>query len=166
MHKNKATIFDMTQLHDLKQLSGMPAAEFVMHRDPMLLLDTLIESDDLGAVCEWQVYPDDPFVEKDLGIPAYVGVEFMAQCVAVQAGARARIVGLGPPLGLLLGTRHFKSFVSHFKVGEVYRATCQELIRDASGMGSYECSILHGDEKVAVARLAVLEKERGKKLGE
>ena len=157
---------DMTQLHDLKQLSGMPAAEFVMHRDPMLLLDTLIRFDDRGAVCEWQVNSDGPFIEKDLGVPAYVGVEFMAQCVAVRAGAQARIVGLGPPLGFLLGARHFKSFVSHFEIGEVYRATCQELIRDDNGMGSYECSILHGDDKVAEARLAVLEKERGKKLGE
>ena len=150
----------------LDQLAGMPAAEFVMHRDPMLLLDTLVESGDDGTICEWQVNIDDPFVEKDLGVPAYVGVEFMAQCVAVHAGARARIVGLGPPLGFLLGARHFRSSVSHFEVGEVYRATCQELIRDDSGMGSYECGILHGDDKVAEARLAVLEKERGKKLGE
>lgn len=156
----------MTQLHDLNQLSGMPAADFLMHRYPMLLLDTLIKSDELGAVCEWQVKSDSPFADKDRGIPAYIGVEFMAQCVAVQAGARARIIGFGPPLGFLLGTRHFQSFVSHFEIGEVYRATCQELIRDDSGMGSYECTILHGEDKVAVARLAVLEKERGKKLGE
>ncbi len=150
----------------LEQLSGMPAADFVMHRDPMLLLDTLVESGDDGTICEWQVNLDDPFVEKDLGVPAYVGVEFMAQCVAVHAGARARIVGLGPPLGFLLGTRHFRSSVSHFEIGELYRATCQELIRDGSGMGSYECSILHGDDKVAEARLAVLEKEGGMKLSE
>lgn len=157
---------DRKPLLDLEQLSGMPAAEFVMHREPMLLLDTLIRSDELGAVCSWQVNESDPFVEKDLGVPAYVGVEFMAQCVAVHAGARARIVGLGPPLGLLLGSRHFKSTIDYFEIGEVYQARCQELIRDDSGMGSYECSILHGDEKVAEACLAVLEKERGKILNE
>ena len=150
----------------LDQLNGMPAAEFVMHRDLMLLLDTLVESGDDGVICEWQVNIDDPFVEKDLGVPAYVGIEFMAQCVAVYAGARARIVGLGPPLGFLLGARHFKSSVSNYEIGERYRATCQELIRDDSGMGSYACSILHGDVKVAEARLAVFEKERGKKPGE
>jgi predicted hotdog family 3-hydroxylacyl-ACP dehydratase len=150
----------------LAALSGMPAKNFVMHRDPMLLLDTLLESDELGAVCEWQVNSNDPFVEIDRGVPAYVGVEFMAQCVAVHAGARARIVGLGPPLGFLLGARHFKASIEYFEIGEAYRATCQELIRDDSGMGSYECTILHGDEIVAEARLAVLEKERGKKLSE
>lgn len=149
----------------LEDCSGMPAAEFVMHREPMLLLDTLIESVDDGAVCEWRVNADDYFVESELGVPAYVGVEFMAQCVAVYAGARARIGGYGPPLGFLLGARHFKTSITHFGIGEVYRATCQELIRDDSGMGSYECFILHGDDQVAEARLAVLEKERGQKLG-
>ena len=149
----------------LQQLNGMSAAEFVMHREPMLLLDTLIEATNEGAVCEWQVNADDYFVESDQGVPAYVGVEFMAQCVAVNAGARARIIGLGPPLGFLLGARHFKASVSHFEIGEVYRASCRELIRDDSGMGSYECAIFSGDDQVAEARLAVLEKERGKELG-
>jgi predicted hotdog family 3-hydroxylacyl-ACP dehydratase len=154
-----------THLTELQQLNGMPAAEFVMHREPMLLLDTLIEATDDGATCEWRVNADDYFVESEQGVPAYVGVEFMAQCVAVNAGARARIVGLGPPLGFLLGARHFKASVSHYKIGEMYHASCSELLRDDNGMGSYECAIFYGDDQVAEARLAVLEKERGKELG-
>ena len=142
----------------------MPVDTFVMHRDPLLLLDTLLECEGEVTVCEWRVDPGDSFVEPGAGVPAYVGVEFMAQCVAVHAGVRARAEGFGPPLGFLLGTRHFKASVSHFEVSETYRATCRELIRDASGMGSYECSVLHGDTVVASARLAVLEKERGRKL--
>lgn len=142
----------------------MPASEFVMHREPMLLLDTLVECAGGTTVCEWTVGKDDSFVVPGEGVPAHVGVEFMAQCVAVHAGVRARVDGLGPPLGFLLGTRHFTSCVNYFGIGETYRATCQELIRDGNGMGSYECSILHGDAVVAVARLAVLEKEQGKPL--
>ncbi|MDX1718325.1 MAG: TSUP family transporter, partial [Anderseniella sp.] len=42
-------------------------------------------------------------------IPAYIGIETMAQCIAVHAGARARVRGFGPPLGFLLGTRLFSS---------------------------------------------------------
>jgi predicted hotdog family 3-hydroxylacyl-ACP dehydratase len=155
-----------SQLTRLEDLSGMPASEFVMHRGSMLLLDTLLESADDRTICEWRVNADDDFVETDLGVPAYVGVEFMAQCVAVHAGARARIIGLGPPLGFLLGARHFKAFVGHFEIGNVYRAACLELLRDDNGMGSYDCTILHGDKTVAEARLAVLEKERGQKLNE
>ena len=153
-------------LTDFEDCCGMPAAEFVMHREPMLLLDTLIEAGEEMSICEWRVGVDDYFVESEQGVPAYVGVEFMAQCVAVHAGARARIAGYGPPLGFLLGTRHFTSSVSHFGIGNLYRAKCQELIRDDSGMGSYDCVILHGDEQVAEARIAVLEKEKGQILGE
>jgi len=142
----------------------MPAAEFVLHREPMLLLDRLVACSADETICEWRVEPGDSFVEEGLGVPSYVGVEFMAQCVAVHAGARERVEGFGPPLGFLLGTRHFQAMVSHFEIGEVYRAVCRELIRDGNGMGAYECEILHDGERVAQARLNVLEKERGKKL--
>lgn len=155
----------MAQADDrLKGFVGMPAGTFVMHRDPLLLLDTLVECEGETTVCEWCVDPDDSFVEPGKGVPAYVGVEFMAQCVAVHAGVRARAEGFGPPLGFLLGTRHFTASLTHFEVAETYRATCRELIRDSSGMGSYECSVVHGDTVVATARLAVLEKERGNRL--
>ena len=88
----------------LKMLSGMPAAEFVLHREPMLLLDRLVDVGPEYAICEWQVCDKIRFFEAGLGVPAYVGVEYMAQCVAVHAGARARVQGLAPPLGFLLGT--------------------------------------------------------------
>jgi len=148
----------------LQDFVGMPAGEFIMHRDPLLLLDWLVECEGETTACEWLVNPNDSFVVPGEGVPAYVGVEFMAQCVAVHAGVRARAEGFGPPLGFLLGTRHFKASVASFEVAETYRATCRELIRDSSGMGSYDCSVLHGNTVVATARLAVLEKERGKKL--
>jgi predicted hotdog family 3-hydroxylacyl-ACP dehydratase len=150
-----------TDLHDC---IGMPAATFVMHREPLLLLDTLVECDGDSTACEWTVQEGDAFVDPGKGVPAHVAVEHMAQCVAVHAGARAWVEGLGPPLGFLLGTRHFTAAIPYFVVGETYRATCMELIRDDSGMGSYECSVLRGEEVVAAARLSVLEKERGKPL--
>lgn len=139
----------------------MPAADFLMHRDSMLLLDTLVDSGGDTTVCEWCVGKDHAFIDGERGVPAYVGVEFMAQCVAVHAGARARVDGKGPPLGYLLGTRHFKATICHFEIGETYRASCEELIRDGNGLGSYECRIMHGESCVATARLAVVEKQQG-----
>lgn len=151
-------------LESLRQCQGLPVAEFVMHRDAMLLLDTIVEADDDLTVCEWTVDKDCAFVEDEQGVPAYVGIEFMAQCVAVHAGVRARIEGRGPPLGFLLGTRHFTTSVSHFRIGDTYRAICTELIRDDNGLGSYGCTIVHGETCLAEARLAVAEKEKGPKL--
>jgi predicted hotdog family 3-hydroxylacyl-ACP dehydratase len=135
-----------------------------MHRDSMLLLDRLVDCSADTTVCEWTVGENDAFVEKGQGVPAYVGVEFMAQCVAVHAGARARVDGKGPPLGYLLGTRHFRASVNYFAIGQTYQASCEELIRDGNGLGSYECKIEHGDACIANARLAVFEKKQGSDL--
>jgi predicted hotdog family 3-hydroxylacyl-ACP dehydratase len=66
---------------------------------------------------------------------------------------------------MLLGTRHFKSDVSWLDVGMTYRVVCKELYRDTQGMGSYECTILLNSKSIVEARLAVLEKEQGRKLG-
>jgi predicted hotdog family 3-hydroxylacyl-ACP dehydratase len=155
----------LKSITSLADLAGLPVSEFLLHRQPMLLLDTFIESDEDRTVCEVRIRDDWPFVVAGEGIPAYVGVEIMAQCVAVHAGVRARVAGFEPPLGMLLGTRHFKSIVSWFGVDMIYRVICKELYRDTQGMGSYECTILLNNEPLAEARLAVLEKEQGRRLG-
>jgi predicted hotdog family 3-hydroxylacyl-ACP dehydratase len=150
--------------HILRTFSGMPAAEFLLHRDSMLLLDTLVEAMDDVTVCRWTVRKGGPFVGAVHGIPAYTAVEFMAQCIGVHAGARERAQGFQPPLGYFLGTRKFTSTVRYFSIGEDYVVNCRELFRDGNGMGSYDCEICKGEETIAAARLAVLEKEQGQKI--
>jgi predicted hotdog family 3-hydroxylacyl-ACP dehydratase len=156
------TDFDLNSR--LEQFTGASAAEFLLHREPMLLIDRMLYSRDNRTTCEWEVAEGGPFVEPGLGIAAYVGVEFMAQCIAVHAGVRARARGFGPPLGFLLGTRHYTTISPRFGIGETFRVTCEELIRDSNGMGSYDCSILLRGISVAEARLSVLEKDRGQEL--
>ena len=148
----------------LRTFSGMPATEFVRHRDSMLLLDRLEETRDDFTICMVTVPGSGPFVVPKLGIPVYVGVEIMAQCIAVHGGARARASGFGPPLGYFLGTREFTSSVSYFDTGAHCHVRCKELFRDANGMGSYDCSIILQNNPVAEARLSVLEKELGRKI--
>ena len=150
----------------LKKLAGMPAMEFVLHREPMLLLDQLVDVEPGYVLCEWRVLDSNEFFIPGYGVPAYIGVEYMAQSIAVYAGARARVHGLLPPLGLLLGTRHYQSTIPYFELDLTYRVVCRELIRNAEGMGSYDCQIMHRDRNVAKGRLAVLEKKQGEKIDE
>jgi predicted hotdog family 3-hydroxylacyl-ACP dehydratase len=158
-------MFDSSLSRDLLQFGGMPASEFLLHRPPMLLLDYVVEAGAEQTLCEWHVTSTAAFVVPERGVPSYVGIEHMAQCVAVHAGVRSRLAGLGPPLGFLLGTRHYRAQVEYFSLGRTYRAACRELIRDENGMGSYACSILLHDDVIAEGRLAVLEKERGRVTG-
>ena len=141
---------------ELRAFIGLPAADFVLHREPMLLVDTLLDIGPDFARCEWRPGAS-PFTGAAPGIPMYIGIETMAQCIAVHAGARARVRGLGPPLGFLLGTRHFRCSAPHFEPGQIYIAECRELVRDSQGMGSFACTIQVGGEYIASANLAVLE---------
>lgn len=145
-------------------MAGADVATFLRHRPPLMLLERVVSSSGELTVCEWDVVEGGPFVQQYLGIPAYIGIEFMAQCIAVHAGVRARSDGLGPPLGFLLGTRHFRSNVDWIVPGQSCQARCRELMRDANGMGSYDCSILIRGNPIAEARLSVFESEPGQKI--
>ena len=146
----------------LEKLTGMAAAEFVVHRPPMLLLDRLVEIGPEYAICEWCVHEEHAFLIPGKGVPAYIGVEYMAQCNAVHAGARERVYGFPPQLGLLLGTRHFKADVRYFEVNSTYQVKCRELARDGEGMASFDCQIFLNGRTIANGRLAVLQKPHGK----
>ena len=141
----------------LERLAGSPASDFVLHREPMLFVERLTAIGPETAECDWQVREDFPLVEPGLGVPCYAGIEYMAQCVAVHSGARARVKGLEPPLGMLLGTRNFECSVPYFEVGGRYRSICEELVRDSQGMGSFACRIEHDGKTIAQANLAVFE---------
>jgi predicted hotdog family 3-hydroxylacyl-ACP dehydratase len=149
---------------ELRQLVGMPAAEFVLHRKPMLFLDRLVDIGAEFATCEWCISDDFELVVPGRGVPAYAGVEYMAQCVAVHAGARAKVRGFGPPFGLLLGTRHYRCSVAFFEPGLTYKTTCRELVRDSQGMGSFNCCILSDGNSIAEANLTVFERPQEIKL--
>ena len=151
---------DEQLIQALRKLVGLPAQEFLLHREPMLLVDTLIDIGADFARCEWLASAPE-FAETGLGIPAYIGIETMAQCIAVHAGALARVRGFGPPLGFLLGTRHFSSSVSYFEPGRKYVAECRELVRDSQGMGSFACQLRLEGKSVLTANLAVLEQPQG-----
>jgi predicted hotdog family 3-hydroxylacyl-ACP dehydratase len=141
----------------LQSLVGSPAREFVLHRRPMLFLDRLTAIGADFAECEWRVSEDFPLVVPGRGVPSYTGIEYMAQCVAVHSGACARVRGLEPPLGLLLGTRSYECVIPYFEVGQRYASRCEEVVRDSQGMGSFACRLEANGAIIAEANLAVFE---------
>jgi predicted hotdog family 3-hydroxylacyl-ACP dehydratase len=156
-----------TQLSDqLQQILGVPLSRFVLHRKPMLLLHKLVQIGPESAVCEFRVEQDNAFLLPDLGVPAYIGIEYMAQCIAVHAGACERVQGFQPPLGLLLGTRNYRASVQYFSPNAIYIVECQELISNPDGLASFQCNIQSEGRVLVDARLSVLQKPRGEALNE
>lgn len=128
----------------------------IPHRGTMLLIDRVLNYDADSIAVALQVPGDSPF-HMGTGVPAYVGIEYMAQAVACWAGCMARLQGLPPPLGFLLGSRRYMSTVSQFASGCQLRVEARrELIGD-NGLGVFACRILEGEQELANANVSVFE---------
>lgn len=128
----------------------------IPHRGALRLIDRLLAWDEDRVVVEVRVPADGPFNDED-GVPAWVGVEYMAQAIAAWAGCRARRQGGEPSIGFLLGTRRYEAKWPNFPSGVLLRveAIC-ELLGD-NGLGMFACRIIAGDEEVANANVSVFE---------
>ncbi|MCK0746069.1 hypothetical protein [Chromohalobacter nigrandesensis] len=103
---------------------------FVPHDGAMCLLDTLLDYDAEGATVEITPQADDLFVE-DGAIPAWVGLEWMAQGVAAWAGVWAHIDGAPPPPGFLIASRRYQAHVDNFTLGApVHVRVTREFVAD------------------------------------
>ena len=138
----------------------LPIENYVPHRGVMLLLDRLLEADSESAVAE-VVVPCDGLFLQDAGMPAWVGLEYMAQTVAAWAGWQALQKKQTVKLGFLLGTRKYNATQAFFAPGTRLRVIVHcELVAD-NGLGMFDCRIHHGEQELAVARISVYEPEDG-----
>lgn len=131
-----------------------PLAELLPHAADMILLDQVLDFDEEQIRTRLTVRPGGLFNQPDGSMPAWVGVELMAQSVAAFAGCTARTLGEPIKLGFLLGSRKFECNVSHFPVGSELMIHAVRSLQDDSGMGVFECK-LTGPDIQAFARLNV-----------
>ncbi len=133
-----------------------PIAGLVPHAGDMILLDAVDTFDDESIDARLQVKPAGLFNLPDGSLPAWVGVEIMAQTVAAFAGCQARQAGLPVELGFLLGTRSFQCNVGHFPAGSLLRVRATRSLQDDNGMGVFECHLdgpgIHAEARLNVFR--------------
>jgi predicted hotdog family 3-hydroxylacyl-ACP dehydratase len=118
-----------------------PVAEVVPHAGEMILLDRIEACEAEHIVCSRTVRPGDMFVDADGSLPAWAGVELMAQAIAAWAGCRARAEQRPVRLGFLLGTRHYACNVDAFPAGSCLRVKTEREFHDEQGMGVFHCRI-------------------------
>ena len=129
---------------------------WVPHRGPLSLLDIVERCDDHSVEARVRV-PAQGLFNGDDGVPAWVGIEYMAQAVAAWSGARARAGGGSPKIGYLLGSRRYEAAVPKFDVGSELRVLAQcELMAD-NGLGMFDCRIELDGRVLATGRLSVFE---------
>ena len=148
----------MTARDDIQRGPWAPHAmdAWVPHRGPMSLLDTVAHCDDDGIEALVRV-PATGLFNGDDGVPAWVGIEYMAQAVAAWSGARARSGGGSPKIGYLLGSRRYEAAVPAFEVGAELRVLAQCELMGENGLGMFDCRIELDGRVVASGRLSVFE---------
>ena len=129
-----------------------PIAELVPHRPPMLLVDRLLDDGPEHVRVEAIIKADQPFLTPD-GMPAWVGIELMAQTVASFAGLQARARNEPVRLGFLLGTRRYECTRPFFPVGARLEIEATQELLAENGLAVFLCRIWLGGEVIATAQL-------------
>ena len=133
-----------------------PLAELLPHAGDMILIEQILSFDDEQIHTRLTVKPGGLFNRADGSLPAWVGIELMAQSVAAYAGCHARARGDAVELGFLLGTRKFECNVEHFPAGTELSIHGVRSLEDDSGMGVFECHItapgIHATARLNVFR--------------
>lgn len=139
-----------------RQPIDCPISELVPHDHPMCLLDRAVEADNNSLVAEVIISADSRFIQAD-GMPAWVGIEYMAQAIAAWAGWQARQQGLPPKIGFLLGSRRYDSRQPWFRIGDLLRIEISCSFQSGNGLGQFDCQISCRGEPLAEAALTVFE---------
>ena len=134
--------------------SSTPVAELVPHGPEMTLIERLLTYDSARSVATVRIDETSLFYEHG-GVPAWAGLEYMAQAIAAHAGFAARLRGERPAVGFLVGTREYSSTVSHFPAGTRLMISVEPGISDG-GFASFTCAI-ETDRVVATAIVNVFQ---------
>lgn len=132
-----------------------PIEDLVPHRGAMLLLDGVAAADAAGIEAHATVRAGAWYLDERGAMPAWIGIELMAQAVAAFAGLEGRRSGRPPRPGMLLGTRAYRAHAPSFPPGERLRISAKLAEADESGFGTYECAIHGAAGPLAEATLKV-----------
>ncbi|CAG7857331.1 hypothetical protein MCAMS1_02113 [biofilm metagenome] len=123
----------------LSTIDFSDVAALLPHSGAMVLLDKVIHFDPQRLTAALTVRNDDLFGDRS-GVPAWVGIEYMAQAIAAYIGIKAKLAGEPIKLGYLLGTRRYSSNVSAFNAGTELMVYIENIIHDDK-LGVFECKI-------------------------
>ena len=127
--------------------------EILYHQAPMILIDRVDAYDDMTLFSSVEITEQSPFLDKRL-MPAYVGIEYMAQSVAAFSGIGALQAGRQAKIGYLVSARKMAMKVPYFKIGDQLKIEIH-LVYNETPMAVFECFIKRQDLVVATARLNV-----------
>lgn len=136
-------------------MTNYPIDELVPHSGTMSLLDKVVNHGEDWLTAEVTISPDTLFLSNN-AVPAWVGIEYMAQTIAAFAGILAKTHQQDVKLGFLLGTRKYSTSISSFPIGTRLLIRVEKELQSDDGLGVFNCSIT-ADSISVNARLNVFQ---------
>ncbi len=130
--------------------------DVVPHKKTMSLLDEVVEYDDETLTAKVVIRENTLFLENGK-VPAYLGIEYMAQSIAAFAGVQECVKGGEAKIGFLVGTRKYSSEVSSFPLNAVLMIHIEREFQADNGLGVFNCSISSESKKLASCVLNVFQ---------
>ncbi len=131
-------------------------ASLLPHAGPMLLLDRVLEHTADTTACAVDPGRSALLADADGGVPVWVGLEYMAQCVAAHGGLVSRARAESPRPGLLLGSRRVRFSTASFSPERELRVEARHH-HGESGLVAFDCEIRDaaGGEPLVRARVNI-----------
>jgi len=128
-------------------------SELIVHKAPMILIDRIESYDDKSIQSVIEIKQSSPFLNEN-AVPAYIGIEYMAQTVACFSGIKALEADNAVRIGFLVSVRKLKLFTNAYSIGSSLVAKSCVLYDDGE-MAAFDCQILYENHILAEAKLNV-----------
>ena len=115
-------------------------AELVPHTGTMSLLTSIIDYGDDWLSAEIHITPESIFADER-GVPAWIGLEYMAQAIAAYGGRQERERGGVPKIGFLLGSRNYLCDAGIFPLGQKLLVKVQVEMISGDGLNVFNCEL-------------------------
>jgi predicted hotdog family 3-hydroxylacyl-ACP dehydratase len=120
-------------------------AQLLPHSGHMMLLDELLSVEPEQIICGVTIRPDSLFCECANGVPAWTGIEYMAQTACCYAGLDDARAERPPSICFLLGSRRYECATPWFALGWRLRVVSALVFRDEGDLAAFDCSIYCDD---------------------
>ncbi|OWJ59204.1 hotdog family protein [Paraburkholderia caledonica] len=147
----------MNSTRSIDELLQQPIEAIIPHRGTMLLIDAVTAFDEQTLSARATVHADAWYADAQGAMPAWIGIELMAQSIAAHVALLAMRGGGRARPGVLLGSRSYKALQPSFAGGAQLLIHATELLRSDEGHGAYECTIHHDDVCGAEAVIKVFQ---------
>ncbi|MEE9345153.1 MAG: 3-hydroxylacyl-ACP dehydratase [Methylococcales bacterium] len=116
-------------------------ADLMPQSGSMVLIDAVTRIDDHSISTQLEVRDDQLFSQANNTVPAWLGIEYMAQTIAAFSGYHCLVRSEPIRLGFLLGTRLFESHHASYPCGTLLTVHATKIIESANDMCVFDSSI-------------------------